>query len=455
MRRLDGIQAWLDDQFARLVEGSGIPGASISVLAGDEVVERAAGVLNLRTGVTATTDSVFQIGSITKVWTATLVLQLVDEGLLDLDAPVRSYLPDFRVADDRASAVITPRQLLSHTSGLEGDLFIEIGRGDDAVERYCAAVVPEVPQLFPPGDLFSYSNTGFIVLGRIVEVLRSQRYNDVLLERLAEPLGLHAVSPRAEDAILHRSATGHLRAKGGWEPARTWAAGFAGMPAGSMLAMTAADLIGFAKSHVDGGGPILSAEGTLAMQVPHADVPSAGGFDAHWGLGWTIEDWPGGQVLGHDGGTIGQSAYLRMAPEHGVAVALLTNGGRPDKLYRALFGQVFQELAGFGLPLPPGPPEHPDPVDPHRFVGRYESRTTMIDIEADANGDLWRDFRLQNELADMLQGPAPQRDRIVQLSRDTFITIGKGGNQTFAFVGDDGSGRAAFVHGGGRATPRV
>jgi CubicO group peptidase (beta-lactamase class C family) len=338
---------------------------------------------------------------------------------------------------------------------VEGDLFVEVGRGDDVIERYCAEILPGVPQLFPPGTLFSYCNTGFIVLGRIIEVLRNQRYNDILLERLAEPLQLQAVSPRADDAILHRAAVGHLRADGEWTPAPTWAAGFAGMPAGSMLAMTAADLLGFARSHLDDGGTIVSAEGTRAMQDPHVDVPSAGVIDAHWGLGWAIEHWPGGLVIGHDGGTIGQSAYLRIAPEHGVAVALLTNGGRPDRLFRALVGPVFHELAGIELPPRPNPPEQPETVDPRRYVGRYESRTRLIDIEADRSGDLWRVVRLQNELADMLQRSEPERDRIVRLSGDTFISIGKNSHDTFSFVGDDGSGRAAFLHSGGRASPRV
>ncbi|WP_152362510.1 serine hydrolase domain-containing protein [Microlunatus speluncae] len=452
---LAGIERWLDEQFARMVAAADIPGAAVAVLAGDEALERAAGVLNLRTGVAATTDSVFQIGSITKVWTATLVMQLVDDGLLDLDAPVRTYLPNFRAASDEASAVITPRHLLTHTSGLEGDFFVEVGRGDDVIQRYCDEILPDVPQLFPPGTLFSYCNTGFIMLGRIVEVLRKQHYNDVLLERLAEPLGLRAVSPRADDAILHRAAVGHLRSDGKWLPARAWAAGYAGMPAGSMLAMTAADLLRFAQSHVDGSTTTLSGAASRAMRTAQVEVPSPDGLEARWGLGWAVEHWPGGLVIGHDGGTIGQSAYLRLAPEHGVAVALLTNGGRPDRLFRALAGPVFHELAGIDLPPRPDPPEHPESVDPHRYVGRYESRTRLIDIEADRNGELFQVFRLQNELADMLQRSAAERNQIVRLSGDTFMIIGRNSHDTFSFVGDDGSGRAAFLHSGGRASPRV
>ena len=90
----------LQDRLADLRERHGVPGASLAVLHDDDVRTAASGILNLDTGVEATADSLFQIGSITKVWTATLAMQLVDEGLLDLDVPIRTYLPDFRVADE-------------------------------------------------------------------------------------------------------------------------------------------------------------------------------------------------------------------------------------------------------------------------------------------------------------------------------------------------------------------
>jgi CubicO group peptidase (beta-lactamase class C family) len=444
----------LDERFDELLAEANVPGAVVAVATGDQVAERAAGVLNLRTGVEATTDSVFQIGSITKVWTATLVMQLVDDGLLDLDRPVREYLPGFRVTDEKAGAIVTPRHLLTHTSGIEGDIFVEAGRGDDAIERFCTEVLPNVPQLFPPGELFSYCNTGFTVLGRMLEVLRGQPFHQVLLERLAEPLGLSTVSPRAEDAILHRAATGHVRSNGEWEPARKWATGFAGMPAGSMLAMSAADLLGFARMHLGGGRKVLSEESVRAMRVPQVEVPPTGEVDAHWALGWTIEHWPGGTVIGHDGGTIGQSAYLRIAPEHDLAVVLLTNGGEPDKLYRAVFGHLFREVAGIEIPARPVAPESPEPVDPARYVGRYETRVVRIDIEAGPDGSLWREFRLQGELAEMLQRSDAERVPIARLGGDRFVTAGEH-PEAFAFLGDVGDGRAAFLHGGGRARPRV
>ena len=119
----------LQDRLADLRERHGVPGASLAVLHDDDVRTAASGILNLDTGVEATTDSLFQIGSITKVWTATLAMQLVDEGLLDLDMPIRTYLPDFRVADEGTSKAATTRHLLAHTSGIDGDHFADTDRG--------------------------------------------------------------------------------------------------------------------------------------------------------------------------------------------------------------------------------------------------------------------------------------------------------------------------------------
>lgn len=114
---LSDVQAWLDDQLPLLLEKYAVPGAAWGVLHGDQVADGAAGLLHGGTGVEATSDSVFQIGSISKLWTSTLVLQLVDEGKVDLDEPVRTYLPDFKIDDEDAAAPITVRQLLNHTSG--------------------------------------------------------------------------------------------------------------------------------------------------------------------------------------------------------------------------------------------------------------------------------------------------------------------------------------------------
>src|SRR3954470_19447680 len=136
MTSLGEVSDWIAERLPTLIEQYDVPAAAVGGLAGGEVVDHAAGVLSKTTGVEATPESVFQIGSITKLWTSSLVLQLVDEGKVDLDATIRTYLPEFRIADEEAASVITVRQLLTHTSGFEGDIFTETGVGDDCVEKY-------------------------------------------------------------------------------------------------------------------------------------------------------------------------------------------------------------------------------------------------------------------------------------------------------------------------------
>src|SRR5690349_703405 len=125
MANLDEVSGWLSANLSELLAKYKVPGAAVGVYSGGQVVDFASGVLSHATGVEATTDSVFQIGSITKTWTGTLIMQLADEGLLDIDKTVVSYLPDFELADSEAAATMTVRQLLCHTAGFEGDIFTD------------------------------------------------------------------------------------------------------------------------------------------------------------------------------------------------------------------------------------------------------------------------------------------------------------------------------------------
>ena len=134
-------------------------------------------------------DALFLPGSIGKLYTATLVMMLVDEGKLDLDTPIRHYLPDFEVHDAHARDTVTPRHLLTHTSGFDGDHFTDTGRGDDALARYVAGCA-DLPQIVDPGRIWSYSNSGYAILGRIVEVLTGVTFEQALRERLFTPLAL-------------------------------------------------------------------------------------------------------------------------------------------------------------------------------------------------------------------------------------------------------------------------
>src|SRR3954464_6807671 len=115
-----------------------VPGLALGILHEGQVETHGYGVASLETGQQVRPDTLFQVGSISKVFCATLVMTLVDEGKLDLDTPIVHYLPDFKLADTAAQQAITLRQLLSHTSGIFGDDFEDFGMGDDALARAVA-----------------------------------------------------------------------------------------------------------------------------------------------------------------------------------------------------------------------------------------------------------------------------------------------------------------------------
>jgi CubicO group peptidase (beta-lactamase class C family) len=460
MSTLHDVEAWINEQLPTLLERYGVPGAAVAVLASGEVIDDAGGVLSKATEVEATPDSLFQIGSITKVWTATLVMQLVDEGLVDIDLPIRTYLPEFQIRDDSAAAKITTRQLLGHTAGFEGDIFTDTGVGDDCVEKYLG-VLHDVPQLFTPGEQFSYNNAGFVVLGRLVEVLREKPYDECLKEFLFGPLGLTHAATGPYEAILFRAAVGHLEPEPDADlvPAPMWALVRSNVPAGAMLAMRPRDLLSFASMHMNGGAAadgtqVLAPETVAAMQEPQVTLPDLGLMGTHWGLGWELFATPDGNVVGHDGNTIGQSAFLRMVPEKGVAVALLTNGGDTFSLYRDIVSHVLAELADVDLPALPHPPEEPQRIDASRYLGTYSAEVAELVVTQDDDGRIWIDMTPKGIAEEI--GEKAEHKELVHYAGDSLIPLeaDRGMYMPHAFVGDDGDGHALYLH-VGRAIRRV
>jgi len=451
------LQARLDE----LREQHGAPAASVAVLRGDETDAAASGILNLDTGVEATADSLFQIGSITKVWTATLVMQLVDEGRIELDAPVRSYLPGFRVADEALSELVTIRHLLSHTSGIDGDHFADTGRGDDCLERYvesCAGL----PQVHPLGATMSYCNTGFTVLGRVIEVVTGAVWDDVLRERLIEPLGLTHTVTLPEDVLRFRAAIGHIQPPGQeLRPAPAWGLPRTAGPAGAICS-TGAELLEFARLHLqDGlsrdGKRLLSEDAARAMREPLVEVPTGGigESEAHWGLGWAVYTWSGRTVVGHDGGTIGQAAFLRVVPDAGTAVALLTNGGDPFGLFRDLCGELLSETAAIELPPEPVPPASPPAVEAASYVGHYDRAGASLEVVS-RDGGLVAIQTVTGLGSEMTPEPVELPLVPLDTEREVFLTQhpalkGAWLPVRFTTLAD---GRRCF-HVGGRATPRT
>src|SRR3954468_3296613 len=344
-----------------LAEAAEVTGAVLGIWYDGETTIAPHGILNTATGVETTADSVFQIGSISKSWTATMIVQLAAEGRLQLDDPVVKLLPEAPV-DDR----ITIRHLLPHTSGIAGDLFTDTGRGDECVERY-VALLADVEQLFEPGTAYSYCNAGFVVLGRIIEVLDGRTWDASLKARLIEPLGLTHTATLPEEAILYRAARGHVATDG--TPVKTWQLPRSIGPAGTITA-SAGDVLEFVRMH-------LADERYAAMQEPQVPYAGGAGGFVDLGLTWRIYDWDGRRIFGHDGSTISQLAFLRVDPEARLIMCLLTNSGNGTRLFEPLATEVFQHFVGVGHPEPPQPIDLP--VD-DRHVGRYERASVRLDV---------------------------------------------------------------------------
>ena len=377
----------LDKLFRSQVKKHHVPGASLAVLRNGRIVATAAaGVVNLDTQVKTTPDSAFQIGSISKPLTGTLIMQLVDEGALSLDEPVSTYLPEFRVARYDVSQSVTIRQLLSHTSGIDGDFFVDSGRGDDAIARLVDKSTM-VPSLFNPGAMMSYCNLGYAVLGRVIEVLRGKSYDQVLLQYLFNPLGMKQAFSRPEDSLRFSCAVGHVqstRKPDTWYVSRTPYLAFGQKAAGSTPTMSASDLLSFAQMHLNNGKSrsgeqILKNASVKAMLKPQVKLqkhsPNAIG---NWGLSWFLMNYNGEKLFGHDGATIGQFAFLRILPEKNMAIAMLTNGGDAKGLYKAMFDELLGSLAKVTEPELPVPADRQPNLD--TYAGSYENIQSRIDL---------------------------------------------------------------------------
>ena len=450
---LPSLQPALDN----LARRHGVPGASLAVLDGDLVVELATGVTSRSTGVPVTPQTLFQIGSITKIYTTTLLLQLADEGLLDLDQPVTGYLPGFALADQAARDQITPRHLVTHTSGIVGDYFADHGPGDDCVERYVACL-KDFDQVHPPGLMYSYSNAGFTVAGRVIEQLTGGPFDEAFDSRLRKPLGLAGTTLRPGEMLTFRYATGHVRPHGNGplEPVPdAFMLPRSSIAAGSRTSATAADVLRFLRAHLDGGaGPdgtrMLSAANVRRMQQPGAAFPGTPGTRV--GLGWGTTSWDGERVLHHNGGTVGQLAFLYALPDRPFAVCLLTNSDTGGRLWRDLGRWLFRRAAGVEMPSPPEPAMPPPALDLSRYTGTYERLSHRFEVAADVPMALTATLTTASS-----RGDGEQVERLVlrPIDETRFVAITDEYPQVVAFLEPDGAGRPGYLHFGGRAAPRT
>ncbi|HXD67924.1 MAG TPA: serine hydrolase domain-containing protein [Solirubrobacteraceae bacterium] len=311
-----------------------MPGVAVGVWLGGREAYACHGVTSLENPVPVDRDTAFLLGSVTATYTATALMCLVADGQVQLAAPVRDYLPELRLADERATAEITVLHLLNHTSGLDWGVIADTGEGADALARYVSRL-GEVEQIAPPGMRPSYSQAGFNMAGRILEKVTGLSYERAIASLLFEPLGLaHSFFAR-DDIMTRRFSVGHnLGQDDRMHVARLWRRARGDNPGGG-IASSAADQLRWAAFHlgdgrVNGSGRVLPAEVLAQMMEPTVTLRGSTLGDAI-GLGWFVRELDGVRAVGHGGTANGQFAELLMVPAHDFAVVSLANAG-PDGL---------------------------------------------------------------------------------------------------------------------------
>jgi CubicO group peptidase (beta-lactamase class C family) len=371
--------AWnrLGEYVTQSMEKAGVPGVAVGILHGGETVACGFGVTSVENPLPVTSETLFQIGSITKTFTGTAIMELVEKGQLDLDASVRTYVPDFAVSDETASAQATIRHLLTHTGGWAGDFFHATGAGDDALARYVADMA-ELPQLVPISSLWSYNNAGFSLAGHVIERVVGESYEAALKELVLEPLGLKASFFDPGEVMTHRFAVGHNLVEGIARVARPWPLERSTHPAGG-ITCTVQDLLRYARFHledgrVDDGTALLSPDAIAQMQSPHVTL---WGEEA-WGLTWAVNQVDGTREISHGGGTNGQVSLLALVPEHDFALAILTNADRGSELTRAVRRWALKEYLGLEAPDPQ--PIESSEEELAQYVGCYRGYFTDLEL---------------------------------------------------------------------------
>jgi CubicO group peptidase (beta-lactamase class C family) len=336
-----GLRVWVDGVLNRH------PAVGLAVgIVRDGSLElfRGHGWADVASATPITEETVFRVGSITKLFTAIAVMQLHEQGLIDLDAPANDYLRVYRLAPARAGwCPATVRHLLTHTAGIPEarhvrDLFhpeagpfegrpmtLSVPHGDPmpSLAEYYRGGLQVVAE---PGTRFAYSNHGFATLGQLVEDVSGSALDRYFRDRIFEPLGMEDTDLVRSERIAARLATGYTLGRRGVEtvPDRDWVDRGAGG-----VYSTPRDVARFAVALMNGGanehGAILDPETLATMfEQHHRSDPRLPG----WGLGFFTGELGGHRIVGHDGIVPGFNSSLLVAPDDGLAIVACTNGSR-------------------------------------------------------------------------------------------------------------------------------
>ncbi len=367
----------------------GIPGVAVGVWADGRENYACYGVTSIDNPLPVDRDTLFVLGSVTKTYTATALMCLVANGLIELKAPVRRYVPDLTLVDEQAATAITVLNLLNHTAGLDWRVNVDTGEGDDALAREVAAL-PELKQIAPPGVRASYSQAGYDLAGRIIEKVTGLTYEEAIASLLFEPLRLSHSFFSRDDVMTRRFTVGHnLGEDGKLYIARPWRHWRSDNP-GAGLVSSVENQIRWARFHLGDGSAesgvrILPAEMLRRMKEPSVALQGSSLGDAI-GIGWFLREVGGVRTVGHGGSANGQFAELLTVPERNFAVVAVSNAG-PD-IGMAFNKSVVRWALEHYLAVvdyDPEPLPHNE-VQAREIVGIYENDMMTLTIGSDGTG---------------------------------------------------------------------
>jgi CubicO group peptidase (beta-lactamase class C family) len=447
------------DALAALAESRmrehGVPGLALGIIHDGNITVRGLGVTNIEDPLPVTPHTVFPIASISKTFAATAAQRLVEQGKLDLRAPVRKYLPEFRVRDENVSRSVTVWHLLTHTGGWEGQVSGP-ERGEDTLRNFVASIT-DLMQVAPPEAAWSYNNAGFSIAGRVIESVTGTSINRTVRELVFQPLGLEHAGTTAGDFIVQRFAAGHTTRGGKTTLNRPFSPSTSVTAGGVGVCIT--DLLTYAQFHLgDGtksGQPVLSRASLELLRTPQLAKQST---DDHIGIGWHLRNVGGLTTASHGGTLSGHILLLEIVPERNFAIAILTNANTGWRVIQDVEREALktyldvsyapnQAIAHRGLveTLPWVQPLATQP-DPAPYVGTYLRPNNSVVVRVSAGKVVVQDVpnngKPNAEMPIAFFGP----DRAI-------VTEGDDRGQTIEFV-RDASGRVNWVRVVGRVAVR-
>ncbi len=294
------------------------PGATVIVTQrGKPVFRKAYGLASVAPRRAMTPAMVQRLASVTKQFTAAATLLLADEGRLALDDDITTHLPDYPAHDRK----ITIEHLLTHTSGIPsytGIAGFADARGDDVTVQQMIDRFRDLPLEFAPGTRYRYNNSGYFLLGAIIEKVTGQPYAEFMAQRIFVPLGMQDTAYAGHERRPAPHAAGHARTAAGWGP--SFALSMTQPYAAGALVSTVDDLARWDAAIA--AGRLLKA---ATWQRVFTAYRLADGTSTHYGYGWSVGEWHGSPALSHGGGIDGFATYVMRLPEQGIYVAVLQN----------------------------------------------------------------------------------------------------------------------------------